>query len=235
MVRSDHAVRGTAPPCRRLVRLGIWFHRAQARVGLSRRTCRRFVLALCISVIKDRRYGCVSSHSARVSMSSRNSPSSSPPSAPGAPHRRSRRVAAAPVPRSDTPPGLTREGWDRCELLLSPNPGSEPRPLQRIASGGERKMSISTKPDMSIVSLETAGSSLLANPCRGSRTVVSIAVSGFSTAPLRIPSSTSQLSTRVSDQAAGNSWKASSTASGAAGSDLERSCREFRNLCCADE
>lgn len=38
----------------------------------------------------------------------------------------------------DLPPRrLTREGWDRCELLLAPNPGAEPRPLQRIASGGE--------------------------------------------------------------------------------------------------
>lgn len=32
---------------------------------------------------------------------------------------------------------LGREGWDRCELLLSSNLGEEARPLQRIASGGE--------------------------------------------------------------------------------------------------
>ena len=32
---------------------------------------------------------------------------------------------------------LSREGWDRCELLLSANPGEELRPLHRIASGGE--------------------------------------------------------------------------------------------------
>lgn len=37
--------------------------------------------------------------------------------------------------------GTTRRigpgGWDRVELLLRPNPGEEPRPLVRIASGGE--------------------------------------------------------------------------------------------------
>lgn len=32
---------------------------------------------------------------------------------------------------------LGRDGWDRCELLLAANPGEEPRPLHRIASGGE--------------------------------------------------------------------------------------------------
>jgi len=32
---------------------------------------------------------------------------------------------------------LTREGQDAMEFLLSPNPGEEPRPLARIASGGE--------------------------------------------------------------------------------------------------
>jgi DNA repair protein RecN (Recombination protein N) len=39
------------------------------------------------------------------------------------------------------PDGSTRRigatGWDRAELLLRPNPGEDPRPLQRIASGGE--------------------------------------------------------------------------------------------------
>lgn len=32
---------------------------------------------------------------------------------------------------------LTRDGIDRVELLIAPNPGVEPRPLRRIASGGE--------------------------------------------------------------------------------------------------
>ncbi|MFO0655663.1 MAG: DNA repair protein RecN [Polyangia bacterium] len=32
---------------------------------------------------------------------------------------------------------LGRDGWDRCELLFSANHGEDPRPLQRIASGGE--------------------------------------------------------------------------------------------------
>ncbi|MFO0573440.1 MAG: DNA repair protein RecN [Polyangia bacterium] len=32
---------------------------------------------------------------------------------------------------------LGASGWDRVELLLRPNPGEEPRPLVRIASGGE--------------------------------------------------------------------------------------------------
>lgn len=32
---------------------------------------------------------------------------------------------------------LTRDGIDRVELLIAPNPGAPPRPLRRIASGGE--------------------------------------------------------------------------------------------------
>ena len=32
---------------------------------------------------------------------------------------------------------LTRQGIDRVEFLIAPNPGEEPRPLRRIASGGE--------------------------------------------------------------------------------------------------
>lgn len=32
---------------------------------------------------------------------------------------------------------LTRTGLDRVEFLIAPNPGEEPRPLRRIASGGE--------------------------------------------------------------------------------------------------
>ena len=32
---------------------------------------------------------------------------------------------------------LTANGWDRVELMLASNKGEEPRPLQRIASGGE--------------------------------------------------------------------------------------------------
>jgi DNA repair protein RecN (Recombination protein N) len=32
---------------------------------------------------------------------------------------------------------LTRTGFDRVEVLIAPNPGEEPRPLRKIASGGE--------------------------------------------------------------------------------------------------
>ena len=32
---------------------------------------------------------------------------------------------------------LTPKGMDRIEFLISPNPGEEPRPLSKIASGGE--------------------------------------------------------------------------------------------------
>jgi DNA repair protein RecN (Recombination protein N) len=32
---------------------------------------------------------------------------------------------------------LTRAGFDRVEVLIAPNPGEEPRPLRKIASGGE--------------------------------------------------------------------------------------------------
>src|SRR5205823_9172845 len=32
---------------------------------------------------------------------------------------------------------LTRTGIDRVEIMIAPNPGEEPRPLRRIASGGE--------------------------------------------------------------------------------------------------
>jgi DNA repair protein RecN (Recombination protein N) len=32
---------------------------------------------------------------------------------------------------------LTRNGIDRVEFLIAPNPGEDPRPLRRIASGGE--------------------------------------------------------------------------------------------------
>jgi DNA repair protein RecN (Recombination protein N) len=32
---------------------------------------------------------------------------------------------------------LSASGWDRVEFLLAANPGEEPRPLQRVASGGE--------------------------------------------------------------------------------------------------
>src|SRR5947207_15653254 len=37
---------------------------------------------------------------------------------------------------SDVQPGRAR-GFDRVELCISANPGEEPRPLDRIASGGE--------------------------------------------------------------------------------------------------
>jgi DNA repair protein RecN (Recombination protein N) len=42
-------------------------------------------------------------------------------------------------PGGDTNDGLkvTAQGADRVEFLISPNPGEEPRPLARIASGGE--------------------------------------------------------------------------------------------------
>jgi DNA repair protein RecN (Recombination protein N) len=35
------------------------------------------------------------------------------------------------------PPGFTERGADRVEFLFSPNPGEPPRPLSRVASGGE--------------------------------------------------------------------------------------------------
>jgi DNA repair protein RecN (Recombination protein N) len=57
------------------------------------------------------------------------------------------RVALRVEPRAPTagdPPALVFDGsrlgargWDRAELLLAPNPGEDPRPLARIASGGE--------------------------------------------------------------------------------------------------
>jgi DNA repair protein RecN (Recombination protein N) len=37
----------------------------------------------------------------------------------------------------DRPGELGPHGWDRVELMLGANPGEEPRPLHRIASGGE--------------------------------------------------------------------------------------------------
>jgi DNA repair protein RecN (Recombination protein N) len=50
-------------------------------------------------------------------------------------------VAQPPAPASDglTAFGarLTRTGIDRVEFLIAPNPGEDPRPLRRIASGGE--------------------------------------------------------------------------------------------------
>ncbi|HEY3357881.1 MAG TPA: DNA repair protein RecN [Polyangia bacterium] len=57
------------------------------------------------------------------------------------------RVTVRVEPRAPTagdPPALVFDGrrlgpsgWDRVELLLAPNPGEDPRPLARIASGGE--------------------------------------------------------------------------------------------------
>ncbi len=38
---------------------------------------------------------------------------------------------------SDDPGTWTPKGVDRCEFYLAPNPGEDPRPLARIASGGE--------------------------------------------------------------------------------------------------
>jgi len=37
---------------------------------------------------------------------------------------------------------LTRTGIDRVELMIAPNPGEDPRPLRRIASGGELSRSL---------------------------------------------------------------------------------------------
>jgi DNA repair protein RecN (Recombination protein N) len=37
---------------------------------------------------------------------------------------------------------LTRSGIDRVEFLIAPNPGEEPRPLRKIASGGELSRSL---------------------------------------------------------------------------------------------
>ena len=37
---------------------------------------------------------------------------------------------------------LTRSGIDRVELMIAPNPGEDPRPLRRIASGGELSRSL---------------------------------------------------------------------------------------------
>ena len=48
------------------------------------------------------------------------------------------------APREDTPKAMlfdgrrvSREGWDRVELLVAANPGEAPRPLAKTASGGE--------------------------------------------------------------------------------------------------
>jgi len=48
-------------------------------------------------------------------------------------------VAVEPEPLGDTPPSSTPPGHgaDRVEFLLAPNPGEAPRPLRKIASGGE--------------------------------------------------------------------------------------------------
>ncbi len=51
-------------------------------------------------------------------------------------------VEVAPLPADADEPGyrgarLSRDGVDRIEFLIAPNKGSEPRPLRRVASGGE--------------------------------------------------------------------------------------------------
>jgi len=48
-------------------------------------------------------------------------------------------VAVEPESPGDTPPSSTPSGHgaDRVEFLLAPNPGEAPRPLRKIASGGE--------------------------------------------------------------------------------------------------
>jgi DNA repair protein RecN (Recombination protein N) len=45
--------------------------------------------------------------------------------------------ADSPVLREGAPVDFGPAGWDRVDLLVSPNPGEPPRPLGRIASGGE--------------------------------------------------------------------------------------------------
>lgn len=51
-------------------------------------------------------------------------------------------VDVAPLPADGGEPGfggarLSRDGVDRVEFLIAPNKGAEPRPLRRVASGGE--------------------------------------------------------------------------------------------------
>jgi DNA repair protein RecN (Recombination protein N) len=46
-------------------------------------------------------------------------------------------MAQVAVSFAITPGKLTKSGMDTVELLFSPNPGEEPRPLAKIASGGE--------------------------------------------------------------------------------------------------
>ncbi|MFQ5458493.1 MAG: DNA repair protein RecN [Myxococcota bacterium] len=41
------------------------------------------------------------------------------------------------TPETPPPPGFNERGRDRVEFLIAPNPGEPPRPLARIASGGE--------------------------------------------------------------------------------------------------
>jgi DNA repair protein RecN (Recombination protein N) len=48
-----------------------------------------------------------------------------------------RRRADSPLLVDGTAVDFTRDGFDQVVLLFSPNPGEEPRPLARIASGGE--------------------------------------------------------------------------------------------------
>lgn len=43
----------------------------------------------------------------------------------------------SPVRRDGVPLAVSPRGYDRVEILFSPNLGEEPRPLERIASGGE--------------------------------------------------------------------------------------------------
>ena len=48
-------------------------------------------------------------------------------------------VEVEPTPLPEVPPGETpgRDGVDRVEILFAANPGEPPRPLRRVASGGE--------------------------------------------------------------------------------------------------
>lgn len=50
---------------------------------------------------------------------------------------RTRRDPSSPLVRDGEPVAFGPDGVEECELLIAPNPGEEPRPMARIASGGE--------------------------------------------------------------------------------------------------
>jgi len=51
--------------------------------------------------------------------------------------RRTRPDPSSPLLRDGEPVAFGPDGVEECELLIAPNPGEEPRPMARIASGGE--------------------------------------------------------------------------------------------------